>query len=77
MGSPDSVAGVFHGQILIALVTILSFLALMYGSANSENAAEVRKEEEEVGELSSYDSIHASQAKKTLDQQQQPNNSIA
>jgi zinc transporter, ZIP family len=70
----DSVAGVFHGQILIALVTILSFLALMYGSAKLGERSKGRQEEEEevVGELSSYDSIHASQAKKTLDQQQQP-----
>src|SRR5215212_7808905 len=67
----DSVAGVFHGQILIALVTILSFLALMYGSAKLGERSKGRQEEEEVGELSSYDSIHASQAKKTLDQQQQ------
>jgi zinc transporter, ZIP family len=69
----DSVAGVFHGQILIALVTILSFLALMYGSAKLGERSKGRQEEEEevVGELSSYDSIHASQAKKTLDQQQE------
>jgi zinc transporter ZupT len=67
----DSVAGVFHGQILIALVTILSFLALMYASSKLGERSKGRQEEEEVGELSSYDSIHASQAKKTLDQQQQ------
>src|SRR5215203_3531177 len=65
----ESVAGVFNGQILIALVTILSFLALMYASAK---LGERRKEEEEeVDKLSSYNSIHASQAKRTLDQQQQ------
>ena len=68
----DSVAGVFHGQILIALVTILSFLALMYGSAKlGERSKGREEEEEEIDELSSYDSKHASQAKKTLDQQQQ------
>jgi zinc transporter, ZIP family len=70
----DSVAGVFHGQILIALVTILSFLGLLYASSKLGERSKGRQEEEEeeeVGELSSYDSIHASQAKKTLDQQQQ------
>src|SRR5918994_7114674 len=64
----ESVAGVFNGQILIALVTILSFLALMYASAKLGERSKGRKEEE-VDKLSSYDSIHASQAK-TLDQQQ-------
>jgi zinc transporter, ZIP family len=66
----ESVAGVFNGQILIALVTILSFLALMYASSKLGERSKGR-EEEEVDELSSYDSIHASQAKKTLDKQQQ------
>ncbi len=66
----ESVAGVFNGQILIALVTILSFLALMYASVKvGERSKKGRTaEEEEVNKLSSYDSIHASQAK-TLDQQ--------
>jgi zinc transporter ZupT len=69
----ESVAGVFNSQILIALVTILSFLALMYASAKLGERSKGRKEEEEeeVDKLSSYDSIHASQAKRTLDQQQQ------
>jgi zinc transporter, ZIP family len=70
----ESVAGVFNGQILIALVTILSFLALMYASSKLGERSKGREEEEEeqeVDELSSYDSIHASQAKKTLDKQQQ------
>jgi zinc transporter ZupT len=67
----ESVAGAFNGQILIALVTILSFLALMYASAKLGERSKGRKEEEEVDKLSSYDSIHASQAKRTLDQQQQ------
>jgi zinc transporter, ZIP family len=68
----ESVAGVFNGQILIALVTILSFLALMYASSKlGERSKGREEEEEEVDELSSYDSIHASQAKKTLDKQQQ------
>jgi ZIP family zinc transporter len=68
----ESVAGVFNGQILIALVTILSFLALMYASSKlGERSKGRQEEEEEVDELSSYDSIHASQAKKTLDKQQQ------
>jgi zinc transporter ZupT len=53
------------------LVTILSFLALMYASAKLGERSKGRKEEEEVDKLSSYDSIHASQAKRTLDQQQQ------
>jgi zinc transporter, ZIP family len=67
----ESVAGVFNGQILIALVTILSFLALMYASAKLGERSKGRKEEEEeVDKSSSYDSIHASQAKRTLDQQQ-------
>src|SRR5215211_3766903 len=68
----ESVAGVFNGQILIALVTILSFLALMYASAKLGERSKGRKEEEEeVDKLSSYNSIHSSQAKRTLDQQQQ------
>jgi ZIP family zinc transporter len=67
----ESVAGVFNGQILIALVTILSFLALMYASSKLGERSKGREEEEEVDELSSYDSIHASQGKKTLDKQQQ------
>src|SRR5215218_2638756 len=68
----ENVAGVFNGQILIAVVTILSFLALMYASAKLGERSKGRKEEEEeVDKLSSYNSIHASQAKRTLDQQQQ------
>ena len=67
----ESVAGALNGQILIALVTILSFLALMYASAKLGERSKGRKEEEEVDKLSSYNSIHASQAKRTLDQQQQ------
>lgn len=68
----ENVAGVFNGQILIALVTILSFLALMYastklGERNKDRTAAL-EEEEEVDKLSSYDSMHTSQAK-TLDQQ--------
>ena len=65
--SAESVAGVFNGQILIALVTILSFLALMYASAKLGKRSKGRTAE--VDELSSYDSLHASQAK-TLDNQQ-------
>ena len=72
--SAESVAGVFNGQILIALVTILSFLALMYASTKlgerSKGRTAQEEEEEEVDKLSSsYDSMHTSQAK-TLDQQQ-------
>ena len=70
--SAESVAGVFNGQILIALVTILSFLALMYASTKLGERGKGRtaQEEEEVDKLSSsYDSMHTSQAK-TLDQQQ-------
>jgi zinc transporter, ZIP family len=70
--SAESVAGVFSGQILIALVTILSFLALMYASTKLGERSKGRtaQEEEEVDKLSSsYDSMHTSQAK-TLDQQQ-------
>ncbi len=60
-----SVAGVFNGQILIALVTIVSFLALMYASSK---LGERSKEEEdgtreEVPESAQYDSSHSSQAK--------------
>jgi ZIP family zinc transporter len=70
----QSVAGVFNSQILIALITILSFLALMYASAKlggrSKDRAAQEEEEEEVDKISSsYDSMHTSQAK-TWDQQQ-------
>jgi zinc transporter ZupT len=69
--SAESVAGVFNGQILIALVTILSFLALMYASSKlGERGKDRTAQEEEVNKLSSYDSMHTSQGK-TLDQQQQ------
>jgi ZIP family zinc transporter len=64
----ESVAGVFNGQILIALVTILSFLALMYASARLGERSKKDRTAEEVDKLTSYDSIHASQGK-TLDQQ--------
>jgi ZIP family zinc transporter len=67
--SAESVAGVFNGQILIALVTILSFLGLMYASAKLGERSRGRTAEE-ADELSSYDSMQTSQAK-TLDQQQQ------
>jgi zinc transporter, ZIP family len=63
----ESVAGVFNGQILIAVVTILSFLGLMYASAKLGKRSKGRTAE--VDELSSYDSMHANQAK-TLDNQQ-------
>jgi zinc transporter, ZIP family len=70
----ESVAGVFNAQILIVLVTILSFLVLMYASKKlgERSKDRITTAEEEVDKLSAYDdSIHASQAKKTLDQQQQ------
>ena len=68
--SAESVAGVFNGQILIALVTILSFLALMYASSKlGERGKDRTAQEEEINKLSSYDSMHTSQGK-TLDQQQ-------
>jgi zinc transporter ZupT len=68
--SAESVAGVFNGQILIALVTILSFLALMYASSKLGKRGKDRTaQEEEINKLSSYDSMHTSQGK-TLDQQQ-------
>src|ERR687896_1910970 len=57
----ENVAGVFNGQILIALVTILSFLALMYASAKlgERSKARTAQEEEVVDKLSSsYDSMH-------------------
>jgi zinc transporter, ZIP family len=63
----ESVAGVFNGQILIAVVTILSFLGLMYASAKLGKRS--KGITAEVDELSSYDSMHANQAK-TLDNQQ-------
>jgi ZIP family zinc transporter len=67
----ESVAGVFNGQILIALVTILSFLALMYTSSKLGERNRDRKAQQlEVDKLSSYDSVHRSQ-EKALDQQQQ------
>lgn len=65
----ESVAGIFNGQILIALVTILSFLALMYASVKMGERSKKGRTAEEVDKISSYDSMHASQAK-TLDQQQ-------
>jgi ZIP family zinc transporter len=67
----ESVARVFNSEILIALVTILSFLALMYASAKlGERSKKDRTAQEEVDNLSSsYDSGHTSQAK-SLDQQQ-------
>src|ERR687892_1741017 len=55
----QSVAGVFNSQILIALITILSFLALMYASAKLSGRSKDRTVQEEE-ELSSYDSTHAS-----------------
>lgn len=68
--SAESVAGVFNGQILIALVTILSFLALMYASYKlGERSKDRTAQQEELDKLSSYDSMHTSQGK-TLDQQQ-------
>lgn len=74
----QSVAGVFNSQILIALITILSFLALMYASAKLGGRSKDRTAQEEEGEgeegevdklSSSYDSMHTSQAK-TWNQQQ-------
>src|SRR5918999_391013 len=65
--STESVAGVFNGQIVIALVTILSFLALMYASAKLGERSKGRIAEE-ADELSSYDTTQSSQAN-TLDQQ--------
>jgi zinc transporter, ZIP family len=64
----ESVAEVFNGQILIALVTLLSFLALMYASTKLGERSKGRTAE--VDELSSDDSIHATQAK-TLDHPRQ------
>lgn len=64
-----SVAGVFNGQILIALVTILSFLALMYASSKLSERSKGGTSEEGHG-LPSYDSTHSGQTK-TLDQQHQ------
>jgi zinc transporter ZupT len=69
--SAESVAGVFNGQIVIALVTILSFLALMYASAKLGQRSKSRIAEE-ADELSSYDTMQSSQAN-TLDQQQHHN----
>lgn len=63
-----SVAGVFNGQILIALVTILSFLSLMYASSKLGERSEVSTPQE-ARESSSYDSTHSGRTK-TLDQQQ-------
>jgi ZIP family zinc transporter len=75
----QSVAGVFNSQILIALITILSFLALMYASTKLGGRSKDRTAQEEEGEgegegevdklSSSYDSMHTSQAK-TWNQQQ-------
>jgi zinc transporter ZupT len=49
----ESVAGVFNGQMLIAMVTIVSFLALLYVSEKLvERANPMEKEEEEKSETS-------------------------
>jgi ZIP family zinc transporter len=64
-----SVAGVFNGQILIALVTIVSFLALMYASSKLGERSKEDGTREDVPESASYDSSHSSDAK-TLGQQQ-------
>jgi zinc transporter ZupT len=62
-----SVAAVFNGQILIALVTILSFLALMYASSKLGERIK-HSTPKEVHESSSYDSTHSGQTK-TLDEE--------
>ena len=62
-----SVAAVFNGQILIALATILSFLALMYASSKLGERIK-HSTSEEVHESSSYDSTPSGQTK-TLDAQ--------
>ena len=62
-----SVAAVFNGQILIALVTILSFLALMYASSKLGERIK-HSTPQEVHESSSYDSTPSGQTK-TLDEQ--------
>jgi zinc transporter, ZIP family len=62
-----SVAAVFNGQILIALVTILSFLALMYASSKLGERIK-HSTPEEVHESPSYDSTSSGQTK-TLDEQ--------
>ncbi|HYY39671.1 MAG TPA: ZIP family metal transporter, partial [Nitrososphaera sp.] len=66
----ESIAGVFNGQILIALVTILSFLALMYASSKLGGRSKSRTPEGVDG-LSSDDSIHAGQAKSLDDHRNQ------
>jgi zinc transporter ZupT len=49
----ESVAGVFNGQMLIAMVTIVSFLALLYVSEKLvERANAMEKKEEEKSETS-------------------------
>ncbi len=49
----ESVAGVFNGQMLIAMVTIVSFLALLYVSEKLvERANAMEKKEEEKSEAS-------------------------
>ena len=71
----QSVAGVFNSQILIALITILSFLALMYASAKLGGRSKDRTAQEGGGEVNklsaSYDSMHTSQAKTWEHQHQQ------
>jgi zinc transporter ZupT len=63
-----SVAGVFNGQILIVLVTILSFLALMYASSKLDGRSK-GSTSGEAHESSSYDSTHSGTTK-TLDHRQ-------
>jgi ZIP family zinc transporter len=60
----ENVAGVFNGQMLIAMVTIVSFLALLYVSEKLVERANAKKEEEEKSESS-------------LVQQQQPPSSVS
>jgi zinc transporter, ZIP family len=48
----ENVAGVFNGQMLIAMVTIVSFLALLYVSEKLVERANAKKEEEEKSESS-------------------------
>jgi zinc transporter ZupT len=63
----ESIAAVFNGQILIALVTILSFFSLLYVSAKLGNRSVKARTDTEPSEFCPDDSSHASQPK-ALDQ---------
>ena len=53
----ENVAGVFNGQMLIAMVTIVSFLALLYVSGKLVERANTVKKNKEISLRPSYNLI--------------------